>query len=889
MPLPTLFWLALAFYMGAAVAPLLAPNPVIPAAMAALSLGVFLTFHLHSMIKIREFPARAGRGRYMPAMLFLVLLSAALAGAAYRIEYRCNATELNPVVDSPVRIYGEVWSIPEVRRPRPHWQAELPRGIPIARSAPGGSGDDGSGEFLIVAYSFRVSHFAVWTDQGWGSWTPGHALVRVTQYLGPAALFSVMPGERVAVEGRLERPPGLRNPGGFDYAAHLAGQGVFFTIGPVKAWQRLAQDEMPPVVEGRATAATAVRGLRAGALGLAYRARGLAQAMFERHLSPRAAALLNAIILGLKDEEAKSLTGIFARVGIVHLLAVSGLHVGYVALLVNRTVRLVGRGAVVPAASALGLGAYALLTGSRPPVLRASIMAGLLLLAPSLRRPSSSYATLAVPALILTIYNPEIVADVGYQLTVTATMGILITHQFLIGLSQARVQVSREAEGGSVGYLFGIRPLQAAVGLMAVSIGAQLGTLPVVAAHFHRLPWAGIPLNILAIPLAGFLVLGGLIFLGVGCLWGPGARLLGWCLNLGASGLVGLATLADDALPRPLPLATPHPWLIGLYYFSLLLLFRTVVRRRQGRGTAIAPALLLLLSLILIITPPRSPGLTVTFLDVGQGDASVLQLPTGDVWVVDAGPAVNGINPVAAFLLARGIGEIDCFVATHAHADHIAGFPALARELPVKRLLAPPFMMESQEGREFISAALDLGIEVQLASTGQVCYRSSSGGPGVETVITALHPPAESIRGTRSEENDNSLVLLVRVPGVAVVLMGDGEEAAERSVQDQLSRMGLAVEGRFRPSPGHRKGGSTIVVLKAGHHGSRWASTLTFLDFLKPEVAIISVGENSFGHPSPEAMERIRLAGAPLYRTDETGAIQVRITSKGVWVRTLRP
>ena len=889
MPLPTLFWLALAFYMGAAVAPLLAPSPVMVAAMAALLLVVFLIFHLHSIIKTREVSARTGRGRSLPAMLFLVLLSAALAGAAYRIEYRCNATELKPLVDSPVRIYGEVWTIPEVRRPRPHWQAELPRGIPSAGSAVGESGEDASGEFLIAAYTLRVSHVTVWTDQGWDSWMPGHALVRVTQYLGPAALFSVMPGERVAVEGRLEMPPGLRNPGGFDYAAHLAGQGVFFNIGPVKAWQHLAQDEMPTVGEGQARAGTAVRGLRAGALGLAYRARSLAQAMFERHLSPRAAALLNAIILGLKDEEAKSLTGIFARVGIVHLLAVSGLHVGYVALLVNRTVRLVGRGAVVPAASALGLGAYALLTGSRPPVLRASIMAGLLLLAPSLRRPSSSYATLAISALILVISNPEIVADVGYQLTVTATIGILITHQFLIRLSQARARASKEAEEGSEGYLFGIRPLQAAVGLMAVSIGAQLGTLPVVAAHFHRLPWAGIPLNILAIPLAGFLVLGGLVFLGVGCFWGPGAGFLGWCLNLGASGLVGLATLADDALPRPLPLATPHPWLVGLYYLSLLLLFRTVVRRRQGRGTAIAPALLLLLSLILIITPPRSPGLTVTFLDVGQGDASVLQLPTGDVWVVDAGPAVNGINPVAAFLLARGIGEIDCFVATHAHADHIAGFPALARELPVKRLLAPPFMMESQEGREFISAALDLGIEVQLASTGQVCYRSSSGGPGVETVITALHPPAESIRGTRSEENDNSLVLLVRVPGVAVVLMGDGEEAAERSVQDQLSRMGLAVEGRFRPSPGHRKGGSTIVVLKAGHHGSRWASTLTFLDFLKPQVAIVSVGENSFGHPSPEAMDRIRLAGASLYRTDGSGAIQVRITSKGVWVRTLRP
>jgi beta-lactamase superfamily II metal-dependent hydrolase len=252
--------------------------------------------------------------------------------------------------------------------------------------------------------------------------------------------------------------------------------------------------------------------------------------------------------------------------------------------------------------------------------------------------------------------------------------------------------------------------------------------------------------------------------------------------------------------------------------------------------------------------------LTVTILDVGQGDAVLVQAPGGKTALIDAG---DGTPDVVAMLRARGVDHLDLVVASHPHADHIGGMKAVIEAFP------PRLYVDS--GQSHTTAAYDglMAIVEARDLPYQVAHTGSSIALGPEVTLDVLLPGDTLLRDTRSDLNSNSVVLRLRHGADCFLFTGDAEEPTESRLLDQ----GLEPCG----------------VLKVAHHGSAYATSERFLSAVRPKLALVSAGAaNRYGHPAPEALSRLQAAGATAYRTDRSGSIVVTSTGKGITVTTER-
>ena len=261
------------------------------------------------------------------------------------------------------------------------------------------------------------------------------------------------------------------------------------------------------------------------------------------------------------------------------------------------------------------------------------------------------------------------------------------------------------------------------------------------------------------------------------------------------------------------------------------------------------------------------PKLRVTFLDVGQGDSAVLETSDGAVALVDAGPAGEneadwnaGRRIVVPYLRRRGIRNIDLVFLTHPHADHVGGMAAVLNAFPARMVVDIGIPHPSAQYKAFLKAAKLRKASFVTARRGQMFKL------GRYTTIRVLNPPERLFRGTRDDINNNSLVLLVECDQIRILLAGDIEAQAEAALLN------------FVPK---------IDLLKVPHHGSRFGSTVALLSRCRPQVAVVSVGRNLFGHPAPEALGRLAFFGAQVLRTDKHGAVTVETNGRRLAVRTM--
>lgn len=271
---------------------------------------------------------------------------------------------------------------------------------------------------------------------------------------------------------------------------------------------------------------------------------------------------------------------------------------------------------------------------------------------------------------------------------------------------------------------------------------------------------------------------------------------------------------------------------------------------------------------------PKDRVLTVTSIDVGQGDAALVTFPNGKVWLIDAGgnPAGDteaGIDPghrnVLPVLRAKAIQALDCVVMTHPDEDHIQGMLAVARHIPVRCVYWNGFQGSRVEQRVRQVFQLRGSIVSTLCSGNQTTVGNAS--------VQVLGPPSTPILGTRSPENENSIVLLIRFGAKSILLTGDIESTGERklltSARDDLTNLSL---------------------LKVAHHGSESSSTPEFVRWAHPQTAFISCGKrNRYGHPSLEVLQRFARAGTQVYRTDECGMLEWTTDGENEWVSTYLP
>jgi competence protein ComEC len=605
-------------------------------------------------------------------------------------------------------------------------------------------------------------------------------------------------GQRLAVDARLHRAVGFRNPGVFDYAAHLAREGIR-VVGAVPAERVLALEPAAPAWPAR------------------LRRRAIA-AMGEA-LPPVSAALLAGLLLGERGDLPADVQDAFRRAGVYHVLAVSGFNVALVAAAawgLLATLRAPPRVAWAGAIAAVA--AYAAIVGPEPSVLRATVMAVLVLAALLLEREAAVVNGLALAALVILALRPGDLADPGFQLSFAATLGIVLAP----------------------------RPRHVVAGALAVSLAAQAAVTPITLAHFNQLSLIGPLANLAAVPLAALATVVGLVAVLLGFASdGAGATLLAgtWPSLLLLRWTAALAAAVPGAvvhLPAPGPAAS-LAYAAGLA--AALGAWRLAATdRRRARRLGAAAAALLGAALVLGAWPllrPADGRLRLTVLDVGQGDAIVIESPDGRVALVDAGPGGPyrpdaGARVIAPYLWNRGVLALDAVLLTHADADHAGGAPSLLRRVPAalrwdrERLARGPVFL------------------------GPVMLTLVS--PAARAVDEAPPSPAPPWPGAR-RRNDEAIVVRVEWRLASFLLASDIEAPAEHA---------LVASGRPLAA----------TVLKVAHHGARTSTTPGFVAAVRPTLAVVSVGaRNAYGHPDPGTLARLRAVGARVYRTDRDGAV----------------
>ena len=665
------------------------------------------------------------------------------------------------------------------------------------------------------------------------------------------------PGERITCRARLRELRGTRNPGLPDPALALRAAGI---------------DALAGVPDAGAITRLAEPGAR-GPRRIAFLARRALRAAIDRELTGDAAAFLKTAVLGDRRGIGPAVEEGFRVAGATHVLSVSGLHLAAVATLLffivrsaaSRVPRLplyVYPSAVAAAVALPAIALFALVTGEAIATLRSALMLSIGMGAYLVGRRASAAPAIAAAALVLLASSPLELADPSLQLSVASVVGIALGAR---GLGPR----GADADAGRVR-----RAFNWLWRFVAATIAATAATAPLVAHHFGEVAPLSPLGNLALVPIVELAVVPiGLAGAAAGAVWAPLGK-----LPLAAAGLAARAALAVADVFRahgPLWLCrTPNLLETAALTAAGCLALVAAGRARRARYllacAAIGAVLVAVGSLALRERARRhARDLTVTFLDIGQGDAAVVEAPGPAVMLIDGGGVRDGsFDPgariVEPFLRARGIDRVDVVALSHPHPDHLNGLFRIVERFPVGAFWSGGNDGHNPEYQRFVALARQRGVpipdvvSVGLGGATVVPLGPFESGPdGAGERIAA--PAGLSV-------NDASLVLRVGFAGRGILFAGDLEADGEGELA------------------GRRDVGQVVAadVLKVPHHGSRTSSTPELVDAVAPGLAVISLGwRNQFHFPAPEVVARYTGRGTRVLRTDRDGAITVVISPEG--------
>lgn len=583
-----------------------------------------------------------------------------------------------------------------------------------------------------------------------------------------------------------------------------------------------------------------------------------------RALLPERWGLAEALLLAQKAGLAPDTRSRWVAAGLVHMLAISGMHVGLIAGGVILLAHLCGLPRRTGRRIALLVtAAYVLFLGAPSAALRALLQASLLLAAVELQRPAEPFTALAAAALAILLIEPLAILDPGFQLSFAGMAG-LIGWRAPIASALPELLHPHVRDG------------------LAAGVAASALTTPIAALHFGTASWIGIPASIIAVPVlacAVALLLAALLLAAVtGATSGLHAgaadaslRLLERIAELAASVPGGHGYLAASTVMYALLAAAAAIVVRGVVRrpseppppshapdAAHARFARRHVRRRLRNGIAAAAAVALLAWSPLVLRP-RNDGVEIHAIDVGQGDAFAIRTPGGRWLLVDTGPRTPrgdaGRDRVVPYLLARGARRLDALILTHPDADHIGGAEAVLEAFEVGLVIDPG-----------LPAGKDIFIDL-LAAARQADQRWVAGREGITFEVDGVHItmlfPFAHIDAS-SDANDNSVVFRLAFGTFAALFLGDAPMAVEDAlVERHGSGLGAA-------------------VLKVGHHGSRTSTGEALLQAARPGIALVSAGRrNRYGHPNPGVLRRLEKHEVRVLRTDESGNFIIRAARSG--------
>lgn len=630
-------------------------------------------------------------------------------------------------------------------------------------------------------------------------------------------------GNQIRVYGRFYLYEEAGNPGQFDAASYYQEKGIYAFIKAVRI----------DVVSEKTNAVA----------DTCFELRQKMRQVLEELYPEEKAGVLAAMLLGDKDLLPETIKKLYQQNGIVHILAISGLHISILCMGLFRLLRRM----TLPTFAAAGISGiflifYVWFTGAGVSSLRAGVMFGVWLLGKLLRRNYDLLSSLSFAAVLVTALRPQEVNNAGFLLSFFSVLGVALAQELHM----------ENLTGGII----------------------QLVTAPISVFYYYEAAPYSVILNLLILPTAPYVLCGGLCSVLTGLFFMEGAKILagGTYLLLSLYEQIGRLT---QKLPYSFVLVGRPGGLRMAGYYLALLFFLHVAKKREEKRLFYLSASAVIGTVILMAPKPKT--LELTFLDVSQGDGIYLQTEGREVFLFDGGSTDAGSvgkYRIAPFLKEKGIAVVDTVVVSHMDSDHYSGIEELLREMPVycgekayirnytgavgiERLVLPLVKQPSEEYLALAELCREKQVEVLFISAGEDLYREQ------ELLLTCLSPWE-----AKTSENDTSLVFLLQTEKMAVWLMGDAGTKAEEEIAE-----------RFADEVKRQKG--KHCILKVGHHGSKTSSGEAFLSLIQPDTAVISCGyKNRYGHPHTDVLKRLESCGAQIFRTDVQGAVTVR---NGVW------
>jgi competence protein ComEC len=660
---------------------------------------------------------------------------------------------------------------------------------------------------------------------------------------------------------RMRHPRNFNNPGSFNYQRYLAFQDIYVIA---------SLDAKHPMVKV---------GERPNSRFM-YRMERIRQRIkdfFAARLASPAAEIATALITGEQSGIPQDMRDQFSVAGVSHVLAISGLNIGIIALITlavsqalcrcsTRLMLMINTAKLSAVLTLFPVAVYCLIAGAGIAVLRATVMVIAYLFSIIIDRQDDLWNTLGLAAFLICLVSPPSLFDCSFQLSFVSVAAILYLNP---RLSFRPFNTSAAFPGTRKRWYHSL--LNQSMTVLTVTLAATIGTAPLVALYFNRCsPW-GIPANLILVPLTGFLVVPlGLITAALCFISYPLAVItaeITEVLIVISNAAVGFFSALPYANYR---IATPTLPEMSIYYAGVVLL----VHCRRSAWARYGMVVVILTFIgdagYWYYQNKLNPRLRITAIDVGQGESTLLQLPGGKTMLIDGGGFYDsgfdtGGMVVSPLLWHKKISQIDVVVLSHPHPDHLNGLISVMKNFEIGEVWSNGEAIDTEAYAVFDALIAERKIKKTVISRGHP-HTAVNG-----VMIEFLHPgpfiPDEPMRSSHQRMNNNSLVMRISYREVSILFTGDIGWADERDIMALYP-------------------GLTCTILKIPHHGSATSSSQAFLQMLRPRMALLSVGsDNSFNLPHPDVISRYADAGCRIFRTDSDGAVSLETDGRGILIR----
>ncbi|NEW05150.1 DNA internalization-related competence protein ComEC/Rec2 [Paenibacillus sp. SYP-B3998] len=740
--------------------------------------------------------------------------------------------------------------------------------------------DGDRASFAVKAESIRFQHATDAFSLGGESVQVSLRLLKQAQQKQAA---SWRRGDTISLDGMLRSPSPARNFGGFDYRRYL----------------RLHHTHWLLTAKGTEQAQVEPAGFRVNFVQLLRWNDELRDALSKRmdQIFPASqAGFMKSMLIGMQDDLDPERFQQFSELGLTHILAISGLNVAVflgVCMWIMRRLKLARETYLL--ISMLLLPVYILLTGASPSIVRAGLMAMVALYAARRGLLKDVLHIIAIVAWVMLLWEPYYLLDVSFQLSFLVTLGLIIGVQRVNDLLQGSIS------------------LQFIRNTLSITVVSQLISFPVSIYYFNQfslLSWAA---NAILVPVISMIVFPmGLLALVLGLINISAGRSMGWLLTWLNDAVFWITDRLEQL--RGFKMIWPSPsltWIVAFYlllvliYLSLhknyqnlsmhhsILLESSSLKRRYVQASLLCSVLCFIILLWIGYAPNRleRSGL-VQFIDVGQGDSILIRTPYGKHLLIDGGGTVTfqrqgeawkqrkdpyevGRKMLVPLLKKRGVHALDFLVLTHEDADHSGGLQAVVEQIPIKRFLFNGTYKPGKSVEKLFTTALNRKIPLVTAESNKWIEIDP------DTKLQVLYPLSDGDHASQidivKEQNGQSIVFLLEMQGTRWLFTGDMEKNSEEVLLENLKSNIDRGQGVY----------SKIDVLKVAHHGSKTSTISSWLDYWKPSLGVISVGQNNlYGHPAPDVVQRLKQNGVRVFRTDEMGEIQFEVRQGIILNRT---